>query len=59
MPFNGLFGMTRGALVDRGPSWRGLWPFLFLPPVAAVIDFGAVVGIGGRIRRPGRPSPAR
>jgi hypothetical protein len=59
MPFNGLFGMTPGALVDRDPFWRGLWPFLFLAPVAGAIDIGAVIGIRGRVRRRGRPRPAR
>lgn len=59
MPFNGLFGMTPGAVVDAGLFWRGLWPFLFLAPVAAAIDIGAVGGIRGQVRRRGRPRPAR
>jgi hypothetical protein len=64
MPFNGLFGMTRGAVLDRGPFVRGLWPFLFLAPVAAIIDVAMVSGIRGRFRsrtvtRPDRGRRAR
>jgi hypothetical protein len=64
MPFNGLFGMTRGAVLDRGPFVRGLWPFLFLAPIAAIIDVAAVSGVRGQLtsrslRRPDHGRRAR
>lgn len=59
LAFNGPYGMTPGAVVDRGAFWRGLWPLSFFAPIAIAIDTVGIVAIRMRFRRPAGPRRLR
>jgi hypothetical protein len=48
--YNGLFGMAEGAVVDHGPFWRGLWPYLFLAPGSVIADLALYHALRSQLR---------